>query len=161
MSIDWSSLRPLGNSQNHAFEELCCQLASTEPVEADAIFIRKGAPDAGVECLWKFRDGREWGWQAKFFQRFEAAQWAQLDESVRTAIDKHPQLTSYTVCLPLDRRDPRIEGRVDQMDQWNDRVARWQGWCREKGMSVEFNYWGEHQLWERLSKEEHRGRHYF
>jgi hypothetical protein len=161
MSIDWKSLRSLGNSQNHAFEELCCQLASSEPVKAGATFIRKGAPDAGIECLWRLSDGSEWGWQAKFFQRLEAAQWAQLDKSVRTAINKHPQLTSYTICLPIDRQDPRIEGRVDPMDQWNDRVARWQGWCRDKGMSVKFKYWGEHELWERLSTDEHRGRHYF
>lgn len=161
MSIDWSGLRPLGNSQNHAFEELCCQLASTEAMEAGATFIRKGAPDAGIECLWRFSDGTELGWQAKFFLRVEAAQWKQLDNSVRAAINKHPQLISYTICLPIDRQDPRIEGRVDLMDQWNDRVARWQGWCREKGMSVDFNYWGEHELWERFSKDEHRGRHYF
>lgn len=161
MSIDWKHLRPLGNSQNTAFEELCCQLAASEPTPAGSKFIRKGVPDAGIECFWKLPDDSEMAWQAKFFDKVEKAQWAQLDESVSTALNKHPRLTSYTVCLPLDRRDPRIEGRKDFMDEWNDRADRWQGWAREKGMSVEFCYWGEHELWERLSKEEHRGRYFF
>ena len=30
-----------------------------------------------------------------------------------------------------------------------------------EGMSVEFPYWGEHQIWDRLSREEHRGRYFF
>ena len=138
MSIDWKHLRPLGNSQNTAFEELCCQLAACEPTPAGSKFIRKGVPDAGIECFWQLPDGSEMAWQAKFFDKVEKAQWAQLDESVRTALNKHPRLTSYTVCLPLDRRDPRIEGRKDLMDEWSERVDRWQGWAREQGMSVEF-----------------------
>jgi len=161
MSIDWKNIRTLGTSQNNAFEELCCQLASYEPVPPGSTFLRKGVPDAGIECFWRLSDGTEWAWQAKFFDRVEKAQWAQLDESVRTALNKHPRLTSYTVCLPLDRRDPRIERRKDLMDQWADRVEQWQGWAREKGMSVDFHYWGEHELWQRLSKEEHRGRNFF
>lgn len=161
MSIEWKNLRTLGGSQNTAFEELCCQLAAGEPAPPGAKFIRKGVPDAGIECFWVLPNGNEWAWQAKFFDKLERAQWTQLDESVRSALDKHPQLTSYTVCLPLDRRDPRIKRRKDLMDQWNAHVERWQGWARGKGMSVEFGYWGEHELWQRLSKEEHRGRYFF
>jgi hypothetical protein len=161
MGIDWQNLRSLGDSQNTAFEELCCQLASYESTPPGSKFIRKGVPDAGVECFWKLPDGTEREWQAKYFHEVGKAQWAQLDESVRTALKKHPSLTSYTICLPLDRRDPRIEGRKDLMDQWDERVEKWQGWAREVNMSVEFRYWGEHELWERLSREEHRGRYFF
>lgn len=161
MSIDWQNLRPLGNSQNTAFEELCCQLAAFEPTPAGSRFFRKGAPDAGVECFWILPTGKEWAWQAKFFTKVGKAQWAQLDESVRTALKKHKFLSVYTVCLPLDRRDPRIEGGKDLMEQWSERVERWEGWAREEGLDVEFRYWGEHELWERLGKEEHRGRYFF
>lgn len=159
--MDWQNLRSLSNSQNVAFEELCCQLASYEPVSPGSKFIRKGVPDAGVECFWRLPDGTEWAWQAKYFHEVGKAQWVQLDESVRTALKKHPSLTSYTVCLPLDRRDPRIGGRKDLMDQWDGRVEKWQDWARAENMSVEFRYWGEHELWERLSREEHRGRYFF
>lgn len=161
MSFDWRNLRTLNGSQHSSFEELCCQLAFYEAVPPGAVFTRKGAPDAGVECFWKLPDRTERAWQAKFFAEVGKNQWAQLDKSVSTALTKHPQLSVYTVCLPLDRRDPRVEERKGLMDEWNAHVDKWQGWARAKGMFVEFDYWGEHELWERLSREEHRGRHLF
>ena len=53
MSINWSDLRPLNGSQRIAFEELCSQLARYESIPKNSLFIRKGSPDAGVECYWK------------------------------------------------------------------------------------------------------------
>jgi hypothetical protein len=47
------------------------------------------------------------------------------------------------------------------MDKWNLHVAKWTGWAQEKGMSVQFDYWGEHDLLVRLSRQEHRGRFFF
>jgi hypothetical protein len=162
MSINWQSLRSLNNSQNTAFEEICCQLAAYELTPQGSTFIRKGAPDAGVECYWILPNGDEWAWQAKYFlSRPEGSQWDQLDDSVRTALDKHPRLTSYTICLPIDRQDPRIETQKWFMDQWNERTQKWRAWAQQKSMSVEFSYWGGHELLERLSREEHRGRYFF
>jgi hypothetical protein len=104
----------------------------------------------------------EWGWQAKFFLSPPGrSQWKQLDDSVMTALEKHPRLTSYTICLPIDRPDPRIEQQEWFMDNWNTHVVQWQERTQKKGMSVEFKYWGEHEIWERLSREEHRGRYFF
>jgi hypothetical protein len=37
----------------------------------------------------------------------------------------------------------------------------WERWATAKGMAVTFEYWGTHELFERLSREEHRGRYYF
>ncbi len=162
MSINWQSLRALNTSQNAAFEELCCQLAAYEPTPPGSIFLRKGTPDAGVECYWTLPNGDEWAWQAKFFtSSLDEKQWAQLDDSVRTALGKHTRLTVYTVCLPLDRSDPRIDRQNWFLDKWNKRVEKWQGWARQAKLSVEFRYWGEHEIWERISREEHRGRFFF
>ncbi|MCD6239204.1 MAG: ATP-binding protein [Thermotogae bacterium] len=145
-----------------AFEELCCQLAAYEQAPQGSIFIRKAAPDAGVECFWKLPNGDEWGWQAKFFlSPPDSGQWSQLDESVKKALEKHPRLTSYTICLPIDRQDPRIESQKWFMDKWNEHVEKWRGWARQKRISIEFKYWGEHEIWERLSRDEHRGRYFF
>src|SRR5882724_1995828 len=162
MSINWQDLRPLNSSQNTAFEELCCQLAGAEPAPHGSVFIRKGAPDAGVECYWKLPDGSEWGWQAKFFRSPPVNnQWADIDDSVKTALEKHPQLSRYVVCLPIDRQDPRLDNQQWFMDKWNERVQKWGGWATAKGMAVTFEYWGAYELFERLSREEHRGRYYF
>jgi hypothetical protein len=111
--------------------------------------------------FWKLPDGQELAWQAKFFSELGGAQWKQLDESVETALEKHPDLVTYTICLPLDLRDPRIPGRIDLMGKWELQVDKWRGWASAKGMSVEFPYWGQRQIWERLSREEHRGRYFF
>jgi len=162
MAINWQDLRPHNNSLNMAFEELCCQLAAYERTPEGAAFIRKGAPDAGVECYWKLSDESEWGWQAKYFlSPPEDGQWAQVDGSVRTALEKHPKLSRYVICFPIDRPDPRIPNQRWFMDKWNERVRVWRGWATDKGMAVEFEYWGDHEIFERLSREEHRGRYYF
>ena len=162
MSINLEDLRPLNNSQNDAFEELCRQLARYEKVPHNSIFTAKGDPDAGVECYWKFPSGDEWGWQAKFFRSPpDSGQWGQIDKSVERALEKHPELVKYTICLPIDRPDARIKGKKSFMDKWNDHVEKWKEWAQEKGMSVEFEYWGEHEILERLSRDEHRGRFFF
>jgi hypothetical protein len=162
MSINWQNLRSWNGSQPLAFEELCCQLAAYEQTPNGSQFIRKGAPDAGVECFWKLPNGDEWGWQAKFFLSSPGkGQWNQLDKSVKYAIEKHPRLTRYIICLPIDRQDPRIKKQKWFMEKWDDYVRKWQTWVQKKGMAVEFSYWGEHEIWERLSREEHRGRYFF
>lgn len=160
--IAWHKLRTLHGSQQAAFEELCCQLAAGEKMAPGSQFIRVGAPDAGVECYWHLPQGEEHGWQAKFFPVTpQNTQWKEVDESIKTALEKHPRLTKYTICFPLDRADPRRDDALWFMDKWNQRVAKWKSWAQAKGISVEFDYWGEHELLLRLSKEEHRGRYFF
>lgn len=159
MSIKWEDLRPLNNSQNDAFEELCRQLARYEEVPHNSTFIARGDPDGGVKCYWRFSNGNEWGWQAKFFRSPpDTGQWDNIDESVKRALEKHPRLVKYTICLPINRQDSRIEEQEWFLERWNDHVEEWKKWAQEKGMSVEFEYWGEHEILERLSREENRGR---
>jgi hypothetical protein len=162
MSIDWNALRTLDGSQHKAFEELCCQLAAHEPMPPGSTFVRVAAPDAGTECYWTLPNGDERAWQAKFFNSPPGdTQWGELDKSVKTALKKHPRLTSYTICIPLDRQDPRREEHQWFMDRWNQHVEKWKRWAPDKGMAVEFPYWGEHEIFTRLSREEHRGRYFF
>jgi hypothetical protein len=162
LSISFNNIRPLNGSQHAAFEELCCQLAASESVPSGSHFIRKGAPDAGLECYWHCTDNSEQGWQAKFFLSTpQDTQWRQLDESVKTALDKHPNLSQYTVCLPLDRQDPHITDQEWFMDKWDSHVKKWGTWADTRGMKVEFRYWGSHEILKRLSRHEHQGRSYF
>ena len=67
MATDWNTLRPLNGSRDKGFEELSCQLAAGDPYPVGSKFIRKGTPDAGLECFWILPGGDEHGWQAKFF----------------------------------------------------------------------------------------------
>ena len=132
MNLDWHSIRAINGSQREGFEELIAQLARAE-TPPDARFERVGAPDAGVECYCVLEDGSEWGWQAKYFtSALNNAQWAQLDDSVKTALDKHPALTRYYVCIPWDRSDARIPSRRSAMQRWDEHVSKWQGWAQER-----------------------------
>ena len=106
-TLDWNSIRPLNGGQDKGFEQLCAQLADAER-PAGSIFRRKGTPDAGVECYAILSDGAEWGWQAKYVDTLGKSQWVELDSSVRTALQKHPRLVRYFVCVPLDRADARV-----------------------------------------------------
>ena len=156
--LTWSRIRSLRGTRQAGFEELCVQLARAETPDG-ATFYRKGSPDAGVECFCVLADGSEWGWQAKFFTASpEDAQWGQLDKSVRTALNKHPRLARYFVCIPVDRPDARREDQTSALQKWNNLVAKWEGWAADGGMSVEFDWWGASELVSRLSEHDHAGR---
>lgn len=163
MSINWQHLRTWNGSQHSAFEELCCQLAGSEPeYAAESTFIRKGVPDAGVECYWTLPTGEEHVWQAKFFcQSPDAGQWGQIDKSIETALKAHPRMVRYVVCLPVDRADGRRPGETSFLDKWNERVAKWQGWASDLNRTIVFDYWGEHEVVSRLGRAEHDGRYLF
>jgi hypothetical protein len=162
LAINWDKLRTWNGSVATAFEELCCQLAASESAPAGARFFRKGTPDAGVECFWQLTNAHEWAWQAKWFRSSPSGtQWKEIDDSVEQALGKHPHLTKYTICLPIDRSDARIGNQKSFLAKWQERVAKWERLAGEKGMAVTFDYWGESEIGRRLSEEQHRGRHWF
>ena len=156
-NLDWSKIRALNGSSHSGFEELCSQLARDE-IPKGARFERKGTPDAGVECYAVLKDESEWGWQAKFFDSFGNSQWSQLDESVKTALKKHPRLVQYFICIPLDLPDARIPGRRSAKEQWDQHVKKWIDWAKDRGISIEFIFWGSSELLLRLSRPEQIGR---
>lgn len=108
-AIKFGDIRPHHGSQQHGFEELCCQLASLDNRPAADTYHRKGVgADAGVECFVTHASGGETGWQAKYFFSLDAAQLSQLDKSIEQALTKHPNLKRYVVCIPFNLRDARI-----------------------------------------------------
>ena len=156
-SIDWRRIRTTRGSQGGGFEELCCQLADCER-QHPSTFTRKGAPDAGVECYVTLPDGNEHAWQAKYFDSLGDAQLKQLDDSVETALEKHPKLSRYVICLPLDLADPRVEEKRFAADRWAASARRWSESATTRGMSVAFELWGSYELTKRLSRPENAGR---
>ena len=158
MTSVWARLREFDGSRATAFEELCSQLARCErPVDAD--FVRTGNPDAGVECYCVLGDGAVWGWQAKFFETsLTPTQWNQLDRSVERALDARPKLSRYYVCVPRNRADGRRPGITTEMQKWDERVAKWKRWAVDRGMDVDYVWWGTSELWERLAEPEQAGR---
>lgn len=157
MNIDWYAIRPLNGARASGFEELCAQLARAE-TPAGSRFVRKGTPDAGVECYTILHDTSEWGWQSKYFDALGNPQWSQLDDSVKKALEKHPRLVRYFVCVPFDLPDGRIKGRKSANERWEDHVKKWTEWASDRKMTVEFVYWGSHEMLERLAQPQNVGR---
>lgn len=156
LDLDWNSIRSLDGSKHGGFEELCTQLARAARPPASA-FYRKGTPDSGVEAYAVLSDTSEWAWQSKYFRSLGDSQWAQLDESVRAALDGHPKMRRYIVCVPLDLPDGRKGRGKSARQRWDDRVATWTAWAKKKGMTVEFMWRGSHELLAQLTKPEHAG----
>ena len=154
MSIDFSNIRTYNGSKNSAFEELVCQLAHLcKPVDGLKFIRKEGAGgDAGVECYWILTDESEICWQAKYFpDGINDDRWRQLDGSFATALEKHPNLTKYVICLPMDKSDSRKKGKggkrvVSFEDEWKDHVSNWEKMATDQGRSVEFDYWGKHEI---------------
>ena len=123
--IRWREIRAQDGSQDFGFEELCAQLARAESPE-DAKFYRTGEQDAGVECYCVLPNGDEWGWQAKFFtEPMQNSHLNQLDRSVLRALNAHPRLRRYYVCVPRDRSDGRRKGVTTELQRYQKRQERW------------------------------------
>ncbi|QKM23087.1 ATP-binding protein [Ralstonia pseudosolanacearum] len=110
-----------------------------------------------MEAYVVHRDGTEWAWQAKYFATMKSSQWVQLDDSVKTALAGHPNLTRFIVCVPLDLPDGRVGQSKSARQYWNERVAKWRGWAARAGMSVEFIWQGSHELLMKLAAPQHDG----
>jgi DNA replication protein DnaC len=161
MTLRWQDIKSFNNSQNNAFEELVCQLARDESIEDRKEFYRVAAPDGGVEAYCVLENGDEYGWQAKYFSSMGTSQWSQLEESFKTALNKHPKLEKYFICIPLDRQDPRREQQIWFMDRWNEKTKTWADYAKSQGRDIIFEYWGSSELIHRLSQEKHAGRKLF
>ncbi|MFC7047868.1 hypothetical protein [Emcibacter nanhaiensis] len=152
--LDFTQIRSYEGSQENGFEELVCQLAHLSPPTNADYFVRKrgAGGDAGVECYWKLADGSEHGWQAKYFlNSLESSQWQQISDSIESALEKHPKLTKYYVCLPRDWTDSRKKGKgggkiKSAWDEWCSNVEKWKKVASDKGMEVEFCYWCKHEI---------------
>ncbi len=159
---EWDKLRTWNGSKDEAFEELCTQLAAHEHQSPGSEFLRKAPPDAGVECLRTLANGEQWGWQSKFFTgRMGPKQWRQLTDSFRSALQHHPGLTRYYVCVPLDRSAPHKPREQWLDDKWRENLKKWGEMAGAVGRSVEFVWWGTHEIFERLTRKEHHGRRAF
>ena len=150
--IDFSKIRgdsDAGRREN--FEEFVCQLARLQQPNVEGCEFRRiegSGGDGGVEAYWLCPDGTKIGYQAKYWLRAGRINWRQIDDSVRQAIQTHPDLTRYVIAIPCDLTDqtgtrPRRTG----WQQWDEHVDKWKAEADEAGITnLEFEFWGESEL---------------
>lgn len=147
VNLDFHNIRPIEGDQRKGFEEMVCQLARKENIPQRVRFVRKGTPDAGLECYAIREDGSEWGWQAKFF--LGKIDWSQMDQSVNTALRSHPNLRKMIFALPLDLPDAGLPGQTSAQEKWDKHVAKWK---QEAGHEMEFVLWGASDIIAKLQQ---------
>lgn len=141
--IDFRLIASRNGSQQTAFEEFCCQIAkksSSIPANCEYIRYRGDGGDGGVECIQRFPNGDEWGWQAKYIFKLSSAKTA-LDESLSVAIQIHPKLTKYYICLPFDLTGPTNRKGVNQRQQFDDYRTNWEKTSLSFGVKLEIVLW--------------------
>lgn len=136
------------------FEELCCQLAALEDPAEGSRFVRKGpGADQGLECYRTYADGREVGWQAKYFVNgFDATQISDIGESLQRAMAAHPRLNKFIVCLPIDLQDNRSGKKLSQLQRyeaWRDKSIQT---AATQGRTLEIELWSASGITERLGR---------
>lgn len=105
--INWSKLTPYHNDKRKSFEEFCYQVAERlyEKIGTFTPIDDSGGGD-GVEFYLTTPDGDEWGWQAKFFfpssRLGESGRKTQIGRSLKTALENHPRLKKWFLCMPSD-----------------------------------------------------------
>ena len=161
MNTEWLKLRPFNGDIKYGFEELVCQLARAEKIKYKSKFVRVDAPDGGVEAYSTLKNGKEYGWQAKYFSSIGVAQWKQLDKSFKSAFKNHPKLIKYYICTPLDLQGPKGDKKKWLTHKWNDKTKEWMKYATKKGRKIKFEYWGNSELFDRLGKPENEGKLYY
>ena len=152
--INFEKIRPVHGSRHAGFEEMCCQLASLEPASSGEPCRKGPGGDAGVECYRRRSDGTEVGWQAKYLLRWKRGLKAQLDKSICTALDKHPHLVEYVVCLPFDLSDSRNGRGKTARQKWDAWCTKWKKYAAEQQRHVTITLWGKSELSTRLARED-------
>jgi len=133
INLIWNNIRAINGDQKEGFEEFVTQLARMENISGAKQFVRKGTPDSGVECYWILEDNSEWAWQAKYFTAsLESSQWSQINQSVESAIEGHPNITTYIIALPINPADDRRLNRKSLQDKWNDQSKNGKSLQRKK-----------------------------
>lgn len=107
MKIDWNKLQPYKTTKSKSFEQLCYQIASR-------LFSSKGnftpiddsGGGDGVEFYLTMQDGKEWGWQAKYYEgsvRLNVSgRKKAIESSLSRALQLHPEMESWYLCLSMD-----------------------------------------------------------
>jgi hypothetical protein len=159
---DFATIRAWDGSQARAWEELCYQLRP--PAPAGTTTTKTGDPDAGLEWYVAFPDGRQWGWQAKYTDDVDGLI-GQMRSSLRTVLEKRPEVDRLTFCIPIDlaegrdRQGARRRTRSARV-RLEESLARWRSDIRGADR-VDIRIDGGGDILDRLARPEHAGRRWF
>ena len=153
--MDFKTIRQWRGSQHQAFEELCYQLRDGTPPGAK--LVKTGNPDGGLEWYITFRNGVQWGWQAKYSFTIDSLLQG-MEKSLKTVVEGRPNCRQLTFCIPFDLPDAVESGRRKSARQkFEDKKTSWRN-CISGADRVCIELWSGGDLSQRLvCHPDHRG----
>ncbi len=150
--MNWQHFQTHNEAPTQAFETMCKQLfdlwcrKNLDSLQ-DVTSVNGSGGDGGVESFATNKDGSIIGMQAKWFlESISANQFAQIRNSIKTALTVRPNIKKYIVCIPRDLSSDRI-GKGKKPVK-NTELKRWQDLKDEleKKYDLEIELWNEMRL---------------
>ena len=169
--MDWTKFNTYGESDNHAFEVMCNMIFNKE-IHSEYgenvnhfAYVNGSGGDGGVEAYCELKDGSVIAIQSKWFpNRLDRSQFAQLQNSLDTAIKVRPAIAKYIICVPRDFTSEKlvIGGKVTTNTE-DDDWRKFKSNNKEKHPSVELILWDETTIYQKLTDGKNAGifRHFF
>ena len=107
--MNWQHFQTYNEAATRAFEAMCNQLFELwidreyKDTKKSFVVVNGAGGDGGVESYATLVTGEEIGVQAKWFpDSITTSQFNQIKNSILTALEVHPKLIKYIVCVPRD-----------------------------------------------------------
>ena len=159
--INFAHIRSHGNpaSPANAFEELASILIRQRDDWPDGTqFSRFGNPDGGREGRGLLPGGDVWAWQAKYLFTFDASAASQIKQSLIRTLNAEPNLARYFVVLPIDLPAGDTSRSKSAFTRWTEQVKEWRCLAESKGLAVEFDFIGAHEMTMALTEPQNSAR---
>ena len=152
--MNWQHFQTYNEAATRAFEALCNQLfelwinRECKNTKQSFVVVNGAGGDGGVESYATLKNGKEIGMQAKWFpDSITTSQFKQIKNSIVTAIEVHPQLEKYIVCVPRDLSNIKKgkDGKIVQETEY----SKWKKIVTDIKSSypeLKVFFWGDHDL---------------
>lgn len=163
--MNWQHFQTYNEAATRAFEAMCNQLFELwinreyKDTKQSFVVVNGAGGDGGVESYATLVNGQEVGVQAKWFpDSITTSQFNQIKNSILTALEVHPNLKEYIVCVPRDLSNLKKgkDGKVvleTEYSKWDKIVTEIKSNCPE----IEVILWGDHDLEGKLQYAEAAG----
>ena len=152
--INFYKIRPHQGSRNIGLQVLITQLARDNTQATERFVVKGPGADGGIECYSIAADLSETGWQVKLVPSWDAAA-SQFTSSFKKALDSHPNLKTFIVCVPFDLSDSRDKNKKTSKAKYDDWKAARLKEATDAGLSISIEFWGASEILERLKQGPH------
>ena len=163
--MNWHHFQTYNEAATRAFEAMCNQLFELwidreyKDTKKSFVVVNGAGGDGGVESYATLVTGEEIGVQAKRFpDSITTSQFNQIKNSILTALEVHPKLIKYIVCVPRDLsnlkkgKDGKIVRETEYL-KWDKIVTD----IKSKYPNSNIIFWGDHILETQLQYAEAAG----